>query len=276
MPIRRLALLSFASLVGTLTVTDAHVQTLQPHRAVYDLALAETSNTSDVDGLSGRWVYEFSGSACQGYTLSSRIVMRFDMVDGPRVVDQRVTSTEAPDGSSLRFRTSAFIDEVEESEVRGVARKEPSRTVVEYEEPEDVERSFGPTLFPTEQLRELLRKADEGERFYQTAIFDGTEFTDKAVAMSVVIGRPKPVGQDDPERNALDSLAADPFRPITAAYFNGEGSSDGEETSDYIVSFKLHESGIQRDMHIRYRDYAMTGTLAELSLLEMEEGCEAE
>lgn len=276
MPIPRLALLPFVALAGTLTATDARVQTLQPHRAVYDLALDDSSNTSDVEGLSGRWVYEFSGSACEDYTLNSRIVMRFDMADGARVIDQRVRSTEAADGSSLQFQTSSYVDQMQESEVRGSAQRDESGTVVDYEQPEDVERSFGPTLFPTAQLRELLNKAEAGERFYQTAIFDGTEFTDEAVAMSVVVGNPKPVTANDPERDALAALADDMFRPITAAYFDGEGDSEGEETSNYIVSFKLHENGIQRDMHIRYSDYSMRGTLVSLSLLDSAQACERE
>lgn len=250
----------------------AEARTLLPHRAVYDLALAEAEDTSDIDQLTGRWVFEFSGSACQGYTLKSRIVMRFDMSGTSRVIDQRVTSFEDGAGETFRFVTKSFIDQELDSEVAGTARTGPSGTVVEYDKPERVERSFAPALFPTAQLRELLDKAEAGERFYETAVFDGTEFTDEAVYVSVVVGAPQPVGQNDPERKVLDKLTDVRFRPVTAAYFDGE-ETDGEETSDYNVSFKLHESGIQRDMLIRYAEYSMTAKLTDLAIFETDESC---
>ncbi|MCT7375648.1 cell envelope integrity EipB family protein [Chelativorans salis] len=253
----------------------AAAQSLLPHRAVYDLALAEADEEAQIEALSGRWVFEFSGSACEGYTLKSRIVMRFEMTEGSRLVDQRVTSFEDAAGETFRFVTKSLIDQELDSEVKGTARREGSGTVVEYEQPEKTERSFAPVLFPTGQLRELLEKAEAGERFYESAIFDGTEFTDDAVTVSVVVGRPKPVDEDDAEREALGRLAGDTFLPVTAAYFDGE-AADGEEVSEYNVSFKLHESGIQRDMMIRYADYSMTAKLADLALFEPGEGCARE
>ncbi|WP_309086270.1 cell envelope integrity EipB family protein [Chelativorans sp.] len=247
-------------------------QGLMPHRAVYDLALLQTSDESEISGLTGRWVFEFAGSACEGYTLKSRIVMRFEMGEGPSVVDQQVTSFEEADGKTFRFITKSFVDQQAESEVRGTARLEGDRTVVDYEQPEQAERTFAPTLFPTAQLSELLDKAAAGERFYQSSIFDGTEFTDEAVQVSVVVGEPKPVSDGDPEKKALGALAKDEFRPVTAAYFDGE-QKDGEETSDYNVSFKLHEGGLQRDMVIRYAEYSMTAKLVDLSVFEPDQSC---
>ncbi|MFC6489016.1 cell envelope integrity EipB family protein [Nitratireductor sp. GCM10026969] len=253
----------------------AAAQTLLPHRAVYDLALSEASDESDIDAMNGRWVFEFAGSECEGYTLKSRIVMRFDMADGPRLIDQRVTSFEDPKGETFRFVTKSFVDENLESEVAGTARREEDGTVIAYDEPEETERRFAPVLFPTGQLRELLDKARAGENFYESAIFDGTEFAEQPVMISVVVGRPKPVESDDPERKVLGDLAEDTFMPVTAAYFDGS-AKDGEEISDYNVSFKLHESGVQRDMLIRYPDYSMTAKLVNLDLQAEQEACETE
>ncbi|WEX11742.1 cell envelope integrity EipB family protein [Chelativorans sp. AA-79] len=272
----RLVFPCIAILLGIVMSGAASAQMLMPHRAVYDLALLETSDKSDIGGLTGRWVFEFSGSACEGYTLKSRIVMRFEMAEGPNLVDQQVTSFEAADSKTFRFVTKSFVDEQLDSEVRGTARLEGEGTVVDYEQPEQVEKRFAPTLFPTAQLRELLGKAKAGERFYETAIFDGTEFTDHAVTVSVVVGDPKPVAEDDAEKEALGELAADSFLPVTAAYFDGDNEqADGEETSDYNVSFKLHEGGVQRDMVIRYADYAMSAKLVDLAVFE-QQPCEPE
>jgi hypothetical protein len=275
MRLLRYAIPAVPMLLAMVPAGGATAQTLLPHRAVYDLALLETRDESDISGLTGRWVFEFSGSACEGYTLKSRIVMRFEMPDGPSIIDQQVTSFEDADSKTLRFVTKSFINQELDSEVRGTARREPSGTVVKYEQPEEAERSFGPTVFPTAQLRELIGKAEANERFYQSAIFDGTEFTDKPVLVSVVVGAPKEVSEDDPEKSVLGELADDEYRSVTAAYFDGE-NTDGEETSNYNVSFKLHENGVQRDMTIRYTDYSMKAKLVDLAMFEPDESCEAE
>uniref|UniRef100_Q11IJ9 ATP-binding protein n=2 Tax=Phyllobacteriaceae TaxID=69277 RepID=Q11IJ9_CHESB len=275
MRLSRLALIFVSTLSATIGAASA--QPLMPHRAVYDLALLETSDETDIDGLTGRWVFEFSGSDCEGYTLKSRIVMRFETAEGPNLVDQQVTSFESSDSKTLRFVTKSFVDEQPESEVRGTAKLDANNTIVSYEQPEATEKKFAPTLFPTAQLRELLEKAQAGQRFYETAIFDGTEFADQAVQVSIVVGDPKAVEGDDPERKALGSLAEDKFRPVTAAYFNGteDDEEKGEETSDYNVSFKLHEGGVQRDMVIRYAEYSMTAKLVDLTVFDPQP-CEPE
>src|SRR5690606_9871470 len=217
------AFFSLLSVVG-----PAWGQPLLPHRAVYDLALLDASDESDIDGHAARWVYDFSGSSCQGYTLKSRIVMRFEMSDGPSTVDQQVISYEGGDGKTFRFVTKSYINQELDSEIKGTARLGTAGTVVDYEKPEKTKHVFARTLFPTAQLKEMLGKAHAGEHFYQSSIFDGTELADKPVMVSVVVGDPKPVDANDPERKALGALARDGFRPVTAAYFDGEGK-DGEE-----------------------------------------------
>ena len=56
-------------------------QLLAPHRAVYDLALDKASDRSGITGITGRMVYEFNGSACEGYTVTFRFVTRIDTGD---------------------------------------------------------------------------------------------------------------------------------------------------------------------------------------------------
>ncbi|WP_173932167.1 cell envelope integrity EipB family protein [Chelativorans sp. Marseille-P2723] len=270
------ALFAIIPLLSLTASAAADARTLLPHRAVYDLALADTNDESDIQQLTGRWVFEFSGTSCEGYTLQSRIVMRFEMTEGTSVIDQRVMSFEDAEGDTFRFVTRSFIDQELENEVRGTARREPSGTLIEYQRPERKKVSLAPVLFPTAQLRELLDKAEAGERFYESAIFDGTEYAEAPVLVSVVVGQPAPVAESDPEKAVLGALASAEFRPVTAAYFDGKEAGEGEETSDYNVSFKLHESGIQRDMVIRYRDYSMTARLTNLALFEPDEECSVE
>ena len=65
--------------IGVMAVcSTVHAQAASPavpvlaHRAVYDLTLGKSSGASAPSAASGRIVYEFSGSACEGYVTNFR------------------------------------------------------------------------------------------------------------------------------------------------------------------------------------------------------------
>ena len=47
---------------------------LAPHRAVYEMTLVTTRGGTGVTAVSGRIVYELTGSVCEGYTQNMRFV----------------------------------------------------------------------------------------------------------------------------------------------------------------------------------------------------------
>lgn len=47
---------------------------LAPHRAVYEISLDQSRNAGSVTDMSGRMVYELTGSACEGWSQSMRFV----------------------------------------------------------------------------------------------------------------------------------------------------------------------------------------------------------
>ena len=51
---------------------------LASHRAVYDLKLASTRGKRAMNAVRGRILYDFSGSACEGYALQFRQVSELD------------------------------------------------------------------------------------------------------------------------------------------------------------------------------------------------------
>jgi hypothetical protein len=55
---------------------------LVPHRAIYDLSLGTTRSNSQLAGVRGRILYDFGGSACQGYSLEFRQVSELDSGEG--------------------------------------------------------------------------------------------------------------------------------------------------------------------------------------------------
>ncbi|MCC6206051.1 MAG: cell envelope integrity EipB family protein [Hyphomicrobiales bacterium] len=241
------------------------VSPLAPHRAVYDLELDKASDRSGITGLSGRMVYEFNGSPCEGYTVKFRFVTDIRTREVTRLTDQQTTTFEDGEGKNFSFVTKSFVDRNPDTETKGMAEIEGDKLVVKIEKPEPATIDLQKTQFPTKHLEELIEKAKAGETFYQTSLFDGSEDADRVMSTTVVIGKRQTPADSDPEKKVLAGLGADGFWPVDIAYFD-ESKNDGEETPEYRISFKLHENGMSRDLVMDYGDFSMRGTLVNLSL----------
>lgn len=265
---------AFVSLILAASVAPAAAgPQLVPHRAVYDLALDKASDRSGITGLAGRMVYEFNGSPCEGYTVNFRFVTQIDTRDVSRLTDQQTTTFEDGDGKNFSFVTKSYIDRNLDKELRGTATKEPNGLRVEIEKPEKESLELKSTQFPTQHLLELLGKAANGENFFETTLFDGSEDGDRVMTTTVVVGKKAEPKPDDPEVKAdTKLLSKDSFWPVDIAYFDMEGDG-GEELPEYRISFKLHPNGVTRDLVMDYGDFSMKGKLVNLALLPEPKTC---
>ena len=245
---------------------------LIPHRAVYDLALESASDRSGITGIKGRMVYEFNGSACDGYTVTFRFVTRIDTSETSRLTDQQTTTYEQGDGDSFNFVTRSFIDSALDQELKGTAELQGDMTQVSLEKPEARELTLDQTQFPTQHMIELIGKAEAGETFYETSVYDGSEDGDKVMTTTIVIGKEETPGTRDPELKAMEPLKEEMFWPVDIAYFDLNDVA-GEGLPTYRISFKLHESGVTRDLVMDYGDFAMTGTLVDLAMFDAPANC---
>lgn len=270
----RLARLLLSTLVTSATAPAmaSPASNLLPHRAVYDLALDSASDRSGITGIDGRMVYEFAGSPCEGYTVKFRFVTRIDTSEASRMTDQQTTTYEDGKGTTFSFVTRSFVDSELDKELRGTARREPGATVIAIDKPRAETLTLESTQFPTQHLLELIDKAGGGETFYETTLFDGSEDADKVMTTTVIIGKPAPARANDPEVKAIDDLEDGKFWPVDIAYFD-LSETDGEEFPTYRISFKLHESGVTRDLTMDYGDFSMTGTLVDLSVFDAPNSC---
>lgn len=264
----RLAYTAILLPIAFSTVPALAVPVLQPHRAVYDISLNKASDRSGITGISGRMVYEFNGSQCEGYTVKFRLVTRISTTDSMRMTDQQTTTFEDGEGKTFSFVTKSFVDQNLEKEVKGTAHREKDAVSVDIDKPEPNKVTLGPTQFPTQHMFELIDKAAKGENFYETSLYDGSEDADRVMLTTVVIGKAAPADRNDPELPALSRLDKDGFWPVDIAYFNSDGSDGGEEMPDYRISFKMHPNGLTRDLQMDYGDFTMSGKLVDLSLFD--------
>jgi hypothetical protein len=245
---------------------------LVPHRAVYDLELDQASDRSGVNSITGRMVYEFDGSPCDGYTVTFRFVSQIDTDDVSRVTDQQTTTYEAGDGSSFNFSTRSFVDSSLDRELRGSAALDDEGISVRLTQPEASELELEASRFPTQHLLDLISRVVGGERFYETTIFDGSDGADKVMTTTVIIGNEGTTEQNDPEREALGDMAQDRFWPVDMAYFD-MSTTQGEELPTYRISFKLYENGVSSDMIMDYGDFSMAATLVDLAMFDVPQDC---
>lgn len=268
----RLALFALAASSTSAGLPAAAAPLLAPHRAVYDLALDKATERSGITGLSGRMVYEFNGSACEGYTTTFRFVTRIDTGESSRLTDQQTTTFEDSEGKTFSFVTKSFVDQNLDKEIKGTATRESSGLTVDIEKPEEQVVDLGPTQFPTQHMIELIGKAEKGENFYETNLFDGSEDADKVMTTTVVIGKRENAEKSDPELPALAGLDKNAYWPVDIAYFD-ETQDGGEELPEYRISFKMHENGLTRDLTMDYGEFSMKGKLVNLSLFDKPKPC---
>ncbi len=240
--------------------------TLLPHRAVYDLTLERADEKSGIDNVTGRMVYEFNGSACEGFTTNFRFVTRIDMEgQDQRVTDQQTTTFEAGDGSRFRFVNKTFVDKELIKEVRGNATLNKKQMDVALTKPEKQDLKLAISQFPTRHMEEMLQKIDKGDTFFQSTIFDGSDEANKIMATTAVIGKGQVLPADN-ETKVMGEVAKQESWPVTVAYFDDEENDEGLPV--YRVNFKLYRNGVTRDLNMDYGDFAMKGTLVNLEMFK--------
>jgi EipB-like len=268
-------LLSTASMLLGLAAfaPAASASALLPHRAVYDLELKDASDRSGITALKGRMVYEFNGSACEGFTTTFRYVTQIDNGEQVRLTDQQTTTFEAGDGSAFRFLTKSYVDKQLDTETVGNASLDKDGVKVDLKKPKEEKLELAATQFPTQHLIELLKKAQGGETFYETSIFDGSDDANKILSTTVIIGKDKPTatatGVDD--EAPLKDLKTAKHWPVSMSYFEDEKENEGLPV--YQIAFKLYDNGITRDLVMDYGDFSMTGKLVDLKVYDTPQDC---
>src|SRR5262252_4636849 len=82
------------------------------HQALYELSLVKSRGTNSVNAARGRILYNFTGSACEGYTSEFRQVSELDSGEGKITLsDLRSNSWEDAAGKSYRFKIDTRMND---------------------------------------------------------------------------------------------------------------------------------------------------------------------
>src|ERR1700726_4286244 len=165
-----------------------------PHQALYDLSLVKSRGSASIDNARGRILYNFSGSACEGYTSEFRQVSELNSGEGKVTLsDLRSTSWEDGAGKSYRFKIDTRMNDSDSSPVDGVAERTGDHITVKLKQPEAKTFTLdGDTVFPTEQIQRIIAAAREGKSILELTVYDGSDNGEKVYNTMTVIGQPIP------------------------------------------------------------------------------------
>lgn len=244
---------------------------LTAHRAIYDLSLARTRGNSQITGVRGRILYDFSGNACDGYSLAFRQFSELDNSDGKKSTsDLRSTTWEGANAKSFKFNSQNFVDDNLVDTVDGNAQHNVRKTQVDLHKPERRNLDLEPNVvFPTEHMVRAIAAARAGKTILSFPVYDGSESGDKVFNTLTVIGREIPAGGKPPDDATahVPQLANMPRWPVTISYFSADKDpNSGEQTPDYAISFELYANGISRALSLDYNDFVVSGKLTSLEL----------
>jgi hypothetical protein len=245
-----------------------------PHRAIYELSMADATAGSGVSGVSGRMVYELSGSSCDGYTQNMRFVTIMTNQEGTETVsDLRNSSWEEADGKKLRFSSSQYQnDELADASQGDAARTKGSTPVVGVDLIKPAKKRVSlpaDVYFPMQHAYTLVQAAKSGVKMFTANLYDGSEKGEKYYLTTTVIGKEytpgaKPMAASFKGAERLQGVRS---WPMTISYFEA-GKNKQDQTPAYELSFRYFENGVTSDLKIDYGEFAIKGELKELTFLD--------
>ena len=253
--------------------TAAEPVGLAAHRAVYEITLDKAKAGGGVSDLTGRMVYELTGSACEGYTQTMRFVTRMTSQEGEASInDLRSTTVEDVGTRNFKFSSSQYRDDQLTEQVTGDAKREAGEapTKVQLTKPKkqamDVPAS---ALFPVQHSIAMLAAARAGKSIFAADLYDGSEKGEKVYATTAVIGGRQAPGKspktpDVKNSEMLDKLAA---WPVSLSYFDKK-SDKSDAAPSYELAFLFFENGVSQRLFIDYGDFSIRGALKDLVFLD--------
>jgi hypothetical protein len=270
LPMTAAALIGAALAGSSGSAAAAGVTVLAPHRAVYDLTLTRSRGKRAIQSVRGRILYDFTGSACEGYALQFRQVSEIDSGEGKVALsDLRATTWEEGDAKSFRFNSENKVNERVVDTVDGSAGRDSSGVSVKLVKPQPKNFDLDAKIvFPTEHVRRVIEAAEAGKTLLELSVFDGSESGDKVFSTLAVIGNAIAPGEKLPDDAAAGNatLAGLKRWPVTISYFEQGAAKTGEQTPAYAIGFELYENGVSRALSLDYGDFVVSGTMSQLDL----------
>ena len=262
-----LGLAAIGALAGTLAgavASPALASEIAAHRAAYSVELSTVRSGTPIRDVDGEMAFTWQDT-CDGWVIEQDYRMTFLYSHG---VESELTSSyrtfESTSGDEFSFNTRDSTDGVVDQELRGLATVQSGGDggTASYRLPEPREIDLPPgTLFPTAHTRELIRRAEAGDRIFPAFLFDGST-PEGLTELNAVIGSPI-----DPPVDAADAdpLVSGPSWRVDLAFYD---VATALPEPRYEMTLHLFDNGVIDEMIVDYGDFAIRLELVHLEALE--------
>jgi len=247
-----------------------------PHRAVYAVELARGNPTGGVADLTGRLVYELTGSRCDSFTQTMRFVTRTTNGEGQLALsDMRSSFEEAGNGKRFAFNSQNFRNKRLSERTEGVAEivtPSDQQLKISLTRPRAASKTFSrDVMFPVSHSFALIKAARAGKKLLITDLYDGSDEGLKVFRTTAVIGAEMTqadlLASAPDTAQAIDALEGLAAWPVSLSYFEDETSAQ-DATPVYELAFVMFENGVSRTLYIDYGTFAIRGRLTRFEVLE--------
>ncbi len=241
---------------------------LMPHRAVYEMSLANKKSSSSISGLRGRLVFELGGSNCEGYTINMRFVTQVTDNQGiQKISDLRTSSWESPKGDRFRFNSSEYSNSKLSQITSGDAKRNKDQTQIQIRVRRPKAHKMNVSskvLFPTQHSIQLIKAAQKGLQVMQADIYDGSEAGKKVYSTTAIIGKPQS------SKNTKDITNGEILKkinswPVSISYY---AKKPNAIIPDYQIAFQLFENGVSQKLFMNYGEFSIKGVLKQIEFLK--------
>jgi hypothetical protein len=261
---RRIGLFFLVLLAAAVLALQGWAVELLPHRAAYEMALADSSRASGLVAAQGMMVYRF-GKSCDGWTVENQTVLQLTYDSGANS-DTRwtFTSWESADGLGFRFRAKfeegPRIVEKVEGHARLAAKGGSGSAWLTQPRKMEIPLPAG-TLFPTEHMAALIAAATAGETSLQAVVFDGAS-VDNPYLVNALFG---PLSPSDHEAMAKATrLAPLPSWWARLAFFPERMRT---ALPEFELGARYRADGVADRITQRFEDFALSVQLQEFAVL---------
>ncbi len=264
------------TMVAALGASQAVASDLVPHRAVYELSLLDAERNSGIAYASGLFVFEVTGGACEGWTLSSDMILSIEGGAGGAIRTQTsYRAFEDATGQIFTFQSNTETNDEEPISVTGAAEREASGSISirRFADRETSTAAIAETVFPNQLTEAVLAAAQGGERIMFSTVFDGSHDTGLAQPVTAVIGEPTeatvlgPISIASAQESEGEPVWEDypsPTRawPVKLSYFD---PVDADAGPSFVVDFLLDTNGVSDQLVMDYGSFTLRGDLADFA-----------
>lgn len=268
---------------------ETGAERLLPHRALYDMTLAEVRQGASVSSARGVMYYRFE-PLCDGWEVETRVALRLGYGTSG---EQETIDTKWSFSSFETFDEKRFSFQVDHSQGDSLLEvydgdafrdADTGEGKADFYVPGGTETSLpAGTVFPAQHLVRLLDAARGGGTLDHSTVFDGASIVNPYSVNTVVIGRVEnaPLAGLLPERPRIAQIDTDTAKAVPAKLEAGEAAAQpvwrfrmayfpvNEPASlpDFELEIDYREDGVATRIEQDFGDFALNLTPSRIETL---------